>query len=212
MSSEAAAPRGQLIVVSSPSGAGKSTLCKRLRAEFDDLGFSISYTTRPPREGELDGREYHFVDSDHFQAMAAGDEFAEYAMVHHNMYGTEAATVERALSSGQDLIFDIDFQGGRSLRRRFGDDVVLVFILPPSLEELERRLRTRATDAQEVIEKRLKVALSEMEHYAEYDYVIVNDDLDTAYDALRGIYVACRHKRERTGHLARALLSGGEPV
>jgi guanylate kinase len=129
------------------------------------------------------------------------------------MYGTEAVRVEDALAGGEDLIFDIDFQGGRSLRRRFGEqDVVLIFILPPSLEELERRLRSRATDAQDVIESRLKVALSEMEHYDEYDYVIVNDDLETAYDALRGIYVASRHRRERTGHLARALLEGGKSV
>lgn len=212
MSNEQSAVRGQLIVVSSPSGAGKSTLCTRLRSEFDDLGFSISYTTRAPRKGEVDGREYHFVDADVFQAMTARDEFAESALVHNNNYGTEAATVEKALAGGQDLLFDIDFQGGRALKARFKQDVVLVFILPPSLEELERRLRSRATDAQDVIEKRLKVALSEMRHYDEYDYVIVNDDLETAYDALRAIYVARRHRCERTGHYARALLGDGLPT
>lgn len=200
-------PRGQLLVVSSPSGAGKSTLCKRLRAEFDDLGFSVSFTTRAPRPGETDGVEYHFRSATTFQEMIGRDEFAEYAMVHGNMYGTSAETVEAALSEGRDLIFDIDFQGGRALRRRFGPDVVLVFILPPSLQELERRLRSRATDANEVIERRLKVALSEMEHYAEYDYVIVNDDLDKAYDALRGIYLACRHRIARTRILAERMLA-----
>jgi guanylate kinase len=210
MSSDTQPGRGQLLVVSSPSGAGKSTLCKRLRQEFADLDFSVSFTTRAPRTGEVDGREYHFIDQDRFQEMIARDEFAEYALVHGNMYGTSAETVETALDSGRDLIFDIDFQGGRSLQRRFADDVVLIFILPPSLSELERRLRSRATDSDEVIEKRLKVARSEMEHYDLYDYVIVNDDLDKAYDALRGIYVACRHRRERTGHLAEALLRGQE--
>ena len=200
--------RGLLLVVSSPSGAGKTTLCNRLRDEFKLLEFSVSHTTRPPRPGETNGVEYTFTAKEEFQEMVSRDEFAEYAMVHGNMYGTGAAAVESALAAGRDLIFDIDFQGGRALRRRFGSDVVLVFILPPSLAELERRLRTRATDAQEVIERRLKVALSEMEHYDAYDYVIVNDDLETAYDALRGIYLAGRHRLERTGHLARALLDG----
>jgi guanylate kinase len=206
MSSEG---RGQLLVVSSPSGAGKSTLCRRLREEFEDLAFSISYTTRAPRPGETDGVEYHFVDVGAFQKMVARDEFAEHALVHGNMYGTSAATVEAVLASGRDLIFDIDFQGGRQLRARFGEDVVLVFILPPSLEELERRLRSRATDAADVIARRLEVARSEMEHYSEYDYLIVNDDLDPAYDALRGIYLACRHRTPRQRARAEQLLSVG---
>jgi guanylate kinase len=210
MSSER--PRGVLLVVSSPSGAGKTTLCKRLRAEFPGLGFSVSYTTRPPRPGETDGVEYHFVDHQRFQEMAANDEFAEYAMVHGNMYGTAAQQVSDALDRGRDLLFDIDFQGGRQLRNRFPGEVVLVFILPPSLRELERRLRQRATDADEVIAQRLKVARSELAHYDEYDYLIVNDHLDHAYDALRAIYVAALHRRQRRAAQAQALLEGQEEL
>lgn len=204
--------RGLLLVVSSPSGAGKTTLCNRLRQEFPKLGFSVSYTTRPPRPGETDGVEYHFVSATRFQEMAAVDEFAEYAMVHGNMYGTAARQVAGALEQGRDLLFDIDFQGGRQLRNRFRDEVVLVFILPPSLRELERRLRRRATDADEVIAQRLKVARSELAHYDEYDYLIVNDDFDKAYDALRAVYVAALHRRERLAAVAEQLLEGQEEL
>ncbi|TPV97134.1 MAG: guanylate kinase [Myxococcales bacterium FL481] len=199
-------PRGQLLVVSSPSGAGKTTLCNRLRGEFPELGFSISYTTRPPRPTERDGEDYHFVSRERFSEMVAADEFAEYAVVHDNMYGSSAAAVRGALDAGHDLLFDVDFQGGRQLRARFGQDVVLVFILPPSLEELERRLRSRATDEPGAIARRLRVATSELGHYDEYDYVIVNDALDTAYDALRAVYVAVRHRTERQRHRAEGLL------
>jgi guanylate kinase len=204
--------RGLLLVVSSPSGAGKTTLCNRLRQEFPKLGFSVSYTTRQPRPGETDGVEYHFVSPSQFQEMAANDEFAEYAMVHGNMYGTAARQVSTALELGRDLLFDIDFQGGRQLRNRFRDEVVLVFILPPSLRELERRLRRRATDADEVIAQRLKVARSELAHYAEYDYLIVNDDFDRAYDALRAVYVAALHRRDRQSAVAQQLLEGQEEL
>ena len=204
--------RGLLLVVSSPSGAGKTTLCNRLRQEFPKLGFSVSYTTRQPRPGETDGVEYHFVSSSRFQEMAAADEFAEYAMVHGNMYGTAARQVSSFLEQGRDLLFDIDFQGGRQLRNRFRDEVELVFILPPSLRELERRLRRRATDADEVIAQRLKVARSELAHYAEYDYLIVNDDFDKAYDALRAVYVAALHRRERQSAVAEQLLEGQEEL
>jgi guanylate kinase len=204
--------RGLLLVVSSPSGAGKTTLCNRLRQEFPKLGFSVSYTTRKPRPGETDGVEYNFVSHTRFQEMAAADEFAEYAMVHGNMYGTAARQVAGALEQGRDLLFDIDFQGGRQLRNRFRDEVVLVFILPPSLRELERRLRRRATDADDVIAQRLKVARSELAHYAEYDYLIVNDDFDKAYDALRAVYVAALHRRERQAALAQQLLEGQEEL
>ncbi|MFV8756002.1 guanylate kinase [Nannocystaceae bacterium ST9] len=203
---------GSLLVVSSPSGAGKTTLCSRLRQEFPQIGFSVSYTTRKPRPGETDGVEYNFVSFERFQEMAAKDEFAEYAMVHGNMYGTAANQVEDAIVNGRDLLFDIDFQGGRQLRRRFPNEVVLVFILPPSLRELERRLRRRATDADEVIAQRLKVARSELAHYDEYDYLIVNDDLDNAYDGLRAIYVASLHGRERQAARARALIDGQEAL
>ena len=212
MSSERPRSRGVLLVVSSPSGAGKTTLCKRLRREFPQLGFSVSYTTRAPRTGETDGVEYNFIDRDRFQEMVGNDEFAEYAMVHGNMYGTSARQVSDALEGGQDLLFDIDFQGGRQLRNRFRDEVVLVFILPPSLRELERRLRQRATDADEVIQQRLKVARSELAHYDEYDYLIMNDDLDRAYDALRAIYVSALHRRQRRAAQAQALLEGQEEL
>lgn len=204
-------PRGLLLVVSSPSGAGKTTLCKRLRQEFN-IGFSVSYTTRQPRPGETEGVEYHFVSPERFQEMAAADEFAEYAMVHGNMYGTSARQVEDALSQGHDLLFDIDFQGGRQLRQRFPNEVMLVFILPPSLRELERRLRQRGTDADEVIARRLKVARSELAHYDEYDYLIVNDDFDRAYDALRAIYVAASHRRHRQSGVAQQLIEGQEEL
>ncbi len=210
MSSERS--RGLLLVVSSPSGAGKTTLCSRLRQEFPRLGFSVSYTTRSPRPGETDGVEYNFVRPELFQEMAAADEFAEYAMVHGNMYGTAARQVSVALEQGRDILFDIDFQGGRQLRNRFRDEVVLVFILPPSLRELERRLRRRATDADEVIAQRLKVARSELGHYDEYDYLIVNDDLDKAYDALRAVYVAALHRRQRQAAVAQQLLEGQEEL
>lgn len=204
--------RGLLLVVSSPSGAGKTTLCNRLREEFPRLGFSVSYTTRKPRPGETDGVEYNFVTHERFQEMAAADEFAEYAMVHGNMYGTAARQVSAALEQGHDLLFDIDFQGGRQLRNRFKDEVVLVFILPPSLRELERRLRRRATDTDEVIARRLKVARSELAHYDEYDYLIVNDDFEKAYDALRAVYVAALHRRQRQSAVAQQLLEGQEEL
>lgn len=200
--------RGVLLVVSSPSGAGKTTLCNRLRGEFSGLGFSISYTTRAPRRGEVQGRDYFFVEPRDFEQMIARDELAEYALVHGNHYGTSSAQVREALGRGRDLLFDVDFQGGRRLQQKFADDIVLVFILPPSLGELERRLRSRGTDAPEVIERRLRMAIEEIRHYRDYDYVIVNDDLDRAYDALRAVYVAERSRTVRQRRAADAVISG----
>ena len=200
--------RGLLLVVSSPSGAGKTTLCTRLRGEFEQLRFSVSYTTRAPRPGEVDGREYHFVDNAVFTEMVAADEFAEYALVHGNTYGTSATLVSEALASGVDLLFDIDYQGGRQLKAKFPGDVVLVFVLPPSLAELERRLRSRNTDALDVIERRLRVARDELKRYVEYDYIIVNDNLDRAYDLLRSVYVAETVRCARQRSAAEAVLSG----
>lgn len=204
--------RGLLLVVSSPSGAGKTTLCNRLRDEFPNLGFSVSYTTRPPRPGETDGVEYNFVTPHDFQEMIARDEFAEYASVHGNLYGTSARRVASAIEDGRDLLFDIDFQGGRQLRNKFPEDVVLVFILPPSLKELERRLRGRATDSAEVIERRVRVAREEMRHYVEYDYLVMNDQIDRAYDALRAVYLSQVHTRARQAVLAEHVLSGQEQL
>lgn len=200
--------RGLLLVVSSPSGAGKTTLCNRLRREFPALEFSVSYTTRPPRTGERHGVDYYFVAPERFAEMVTRDEFAEYALVHAHNYGTPAAAVQDALQRGRDLLFDIDFQGGRQLRQKFPGDVVLVFILPPSLGELERRLRARATDAPEVIERRLRVAREEIRHYPEYHYVIVNDDLDRAYQALRAVYLAEHQRTDRQRRAADAVCSG----
>ncbi len=211
MSSDAS-PRGVLLVVSSPSGAGKTTLCNRLREEFRRLEFSVSYTTRAPRPGETNGVEYHFVDSPDFQEMIAKDEFAEYAMVHGNMYGTAAKLVREALEDGRDLLFDIDYQGGRKLRQSFPADVVSVFILPPSIGALAERLRRRATDVPEVIDRRLRVAQEELRHYHEYDYLVMNDDLERAYDALRAIYVATQHTTARLRALADGVLSGQEEL
>jgi guanylate kinase len=181
-----------------------------LRAEFSSLGFSVSYTTRAPRPGETDGVEYHFVDNASFQEMIARDEFAEYAMVHGNMYGTSAAQVRGALAGGTDLLFDIDYQGGRQLRQKFPGDVVSVFILPPSVKELENRLQARGTDPADVIARRVRVAREEIRHYAEYDYLVMNDQLERAYDVLRAVYLAQLHTSARQRHAAQAVLTGQE--
>src|SRR5579884_2656444 len=157
---------GLLVVISSPSGAGKTTLCQRLLKEFQDtLVFSVSYTTRKMRAGERDGVDYHFVDDAAFDAMVAEDQFAEWAEVHGKRYGTSVSFVDEALSGGKDVLFDIDYQGGRQLRAKFESDALLVFILPPSLAELEKRLRRRATDEEDVIRRRLQKAHEEIEHY-----------------------------------------------
>lgn len=182
------------MIVSSPSGAGKTTLTRRLLAEHaGNLDFSVSYTTRTMRPGEVDGRDYHFVSPDRFEAMVRGHEFAEHAYVHANRYGTAQATVEAALSRGKDMIFDVDWQGGAALSARWPDDSLKIFILPPDLETLARRLRQRATDAPEIIERRLHNAIEELRHYPEYPHLIVNDDLERAYAVLRAIYLTRRY-------------------
>ncbi len=197
--------KGILLVISSPSGAGKTTLA-HLLAEQEKLEFSVSYTTRAPRAGERDGVDYKFVTEDEFSRMVDNNEFAEWAVVHGARYGTAIHTVNRALEDGKDYLFDVDWQGGAQIRRQWPEESVLVFILPPSMAELERRLRRRATDAPAAIERRLLTATRELEHFAEYDYLVVNDNLETALKELSSIYVAARCARTRRGHYGHVLL------
>jgi guanylate kinase len=186
--------RGVLVIVSSPSGAGKTTLTKRLLEEFKgQLEFSVSYTTRPMRTGEVHGRDYWFVSTDEFEAMVRDGEFAEHAFVHRNRYGTAAAPVEAALAQGRDMIFDVDWHGGAALSQRWPNDCLKIFVLPPDLEILERRLRQRATDAPHVVETRLRNAKDELTHYPEYQSLIVNDDLERAYALLRAMYLTRKY-------------------
>jgi len=203
-------PRGLLFVVSSPSGAGKTTLCRRLIDEYPDIVFSVSYTTRPQRRGEEEGIDYHFVDRPTFDQMVAREEFAEWAEVHGNAYGTTVEAVKQALEGGRHVLFDIDYQGGRQLKASFEREAVLVFVLPPSLSELERRLRQRATDESEVIERRLAKARDELGQYGIYQYLIVNDDLPRAYERLRAIYQAEQSSIDRVGYIAENLLREAE--
>lgn len=191
------ARRGLLVVLSSPSGAGKSTLTRRLLAEDDNMSMSVSATTRAPRPGEIDGTHYYFISKDKFGTMIDQGEFLEHAKVFDNYYGTPSAPVEEALANGEDVLFDIDWQGAQQLTQAAADDLVRVFILPPDMRELERRLRTRAQDSDEVIAKRMSKSESEISHWAEYDYVIVNRDIETAMDELRTIISAERMARRR---------------
>ena len=189
--------RGLMFVLSSPSGAGKTTLSRLLIERMPGLRMSVSATTRPMRPGEVDGRDYWFVDQPRFKQMVQQNELLEWATVFDNSYGTPRAPVEAALSAGQDVMFDIDWQGTQQLRERARDDLVSVFILPPSIPELERRLHTRAQDDEDVIRNRMAKAGGEMTHWAEYDYVVVNRDLDQAFGDVRAILAAERLKRER---------------
>lgn len=190
--------RGLLIILSSPSGAGKSTLAKRLMAWDPSLKFSVSATTRAPRDGEQDGREYFFRSREEFEAMVAAGEMLEHAEVFGNFYGTPKAPVEAAMAEGRDTLFDIDWQGGQQIRNSsLGKDVVSIFILPPSIAELESRLQTRAQDSAEVIAGRMAKSQAEISHWAEYDYVLVNRDLDEAEAQLKTILMAERMRRDR---------------
>lgn len=183
---------GLLLVVSSPSGAGKTTLCRRLVQAHPELRFSVSYTTRAPRPGEVDGVDYHFVSEEAFSQMVDEGAFAEWAVVHGRRYGTAISTVREALQKGQQVLFDVDYQGAERLLSQFPAEARLVFILPPSLAELEARLRGRATDAPEVIERRLRKAREELSHYRSYHYLIINDDLMRGYAELESVYLAER--------------------
>lgn len=189
--------RGLMFVLSSPSGAGKTTLSRRLLETEDNLVISVSATTRPPREGEIDGRDYHFVSLEDFGLMINRDELLEHAKVFGNYYGTPSEPVESALSEGQDVLFDIDWQGTQQLEKNAQTDLVRVFLLPPSTSELERRLRRRAQDTEEEVVRRMAKASDEMSHWAEYDYVVVNDDLDNSFRSIQAILHAERLKRQR---------------
>lgn len=197
------ARRGLMFVLSSPSGAGKTTLSERLLKTDKDIVLSISATTRPRRPGEAHGQDYYFVSEEEFFRMRDAGEFLEWANVFGNYYGTPRPLVEATLRQGKDVLFDIDWQGAQQLDEVAGEDVVKVFILPPSREELERRLRRRAQDPEEVVQKRMAKANSEMSHWAEYDYVIVNYDLDEFEALLKSILFAERLKRRRQIGLAK---------
>ena len=189
--------RGLMLLISSPSGAGKTSLSRRLVADHADLELSVSATTRGPRPGEENGREYHFVDRQGFDEMIAADDFLEWANVHEHRYGSPRAPVMAALEAGNDVLFDIDWQGAGQIAQRAPADVVRVFILPPSMAELSRRLHARAQDAEDVIQRRLGRAYDEIAQWGAYDYVIVNEDYDRAYAELAHIYHAERLKRSR---------------
>jgi guanylate kinase len=189
--------RGLMLVLSSPSGAGKTTISRALLAEGTGLSLSVSATTRPPRPGEREGVDYRFVTADRFAAMVADGAFLEWAEVFGNRYGTPRAPVEAALAQGQDVLFDIDWQGTQQLKARAREDVVSVFILPPSLAVLRHRLESRAQDVPQVIAARMARAEAEISHWAEYDYVLVNDDLDQCLADVRTILRAERLRRDR---------------
>ena len=189
--------RGLLIVLSSPSGAGKSTISRMLLDADDDVTMSISATTRPMRPGEVHGVDYYFVEDAEFDQMIASGQFVEWAHVFGYRYGTPKAPVKQALRRGADILFDIDWQGARQLEPDFGEHLVTIFLLPPTMAELEERLRNRATDTEDVIANRMRRAADEIDHWAEYEYVLVNRDMDACLGQVRAIVTAERSKRVR---------------
>lgn len=189
--------RGLLLVLSSPSGAGKSTIAKALLESDGELTMSVSATTREPRPGEVDGEHYFFLTNERFQEMVAGNEFLEHATVFGNAYGTPKAPVEAALEAGRDVLFDVDWQGAQEIQEYAEDDLVSVFVLPPSLVELERRLFARAQDSEDVVRGRMDKATAEMSHWDAYQYVIVNHDIDVSVATVRAILTSERLKRRR---------------
>ncbi|ESW61269.1 MAG: guanylate kinase [Rhodobacter sp. CACIA14H1] len=197
------ARKGLLLILSSPSGAGKSTLTRMLMAWDATMRFSVSATTRPPRPGEQDGREYYFRSRTQFEDMVATGQMLEHAEVFGNLYGTPRGPVEDNMRDGCDTVFDIDWQGGQQIRNSaLGRDVVSIFVLPPSIAELDRRLRSRGQDSDEVIAGRMAKSRDEISHWAEYDYVLVNENLDTTFDRLKTILTAERLRRDRQPGLA----------
>lgn len=194
---ETIARRGLMLVLSSPSGAGKTTIARRVIEEDSGITPSISHTTRPKRKGEADGKDYHFIDKDDFARMRDDNAFLEWAVVFDNYYGTTRAPVEQALREGRDVLFDVDWQGADALRKAAEDDVVSVFILPPSAEALEERLRTRAEDSADVVSRRMRGASNEIQHWDDYNYVVVNFDVDRSVEAVHAILAAERARRDR---------------
>ncbi len=195
-----------LLIVSSPSGAGKTTLCHKLLDQFTDVRFSVSHTTRPPRPNEVDGKDYHFVAEETFDRMVEDELFIEWAHVHGNRYGTSHSEIRSAFTQGFDLIFDVDYQGANQIMAQYSN-AIGVFVLPPSIDELKRRLSSRGTETPASLDRRFKAALDEIAHHEEFDYLLVNDEVEDAYDQLRAILLAERMRKERTVHLAKKLLS-----
>jgi guanylate kinase len=203
--------RGLMLVLSSPSGAGKSTISREILARDNNITMSVSATTRPKRPGEVAGKDYYFVDKTEFNMMVNRQEFLEYAKVFDNYYGTPAQPVMDALAAGKDVLFDIDWQGTQQVVEQARDDLVSVFILPPSTAELERRLKKRAQDPPDVVARRMAKAADEMSHYAEYDYIIVNQDIEESVDQALSILKAERLRRERMeglGEFVKGLRTG----
>ena len=194
--------RGLMLVLSSPSGAGKTTISRKLLEQEPDLQMSVSVTTRPMRKGEVEGKDYYFITRDRFAEMVEKDELLEHATVFDNSYGTPAAPVDDALRQGKDVLFDVDWQGAQQMRTRRRSDIASVFILPPSTEELGRRLTSRGTDSAEVVANRMAKAANEISHYGEYDYVVINDDVESCLAEVRAILHAERVKGDRQPGLA----------
>ncbi len=195
--------RGLLIILSSPSGAGKSTLSRRVLEDDPEVVFSVSATTRPPRPGEIDGTDYFFKSRDEFEALVNSGGMLEHAEVFGNYYGTPLDPVVRSIESGRDVLFDVDWQGGQQIRNSaLKESVVSIFILPPSIASLEERLKKRGQDSDEVVQSRMSQSRSEISHWAEYDYVLINDDLDRAEEELRSILIAERLRRDRRPDLS----------
>jgi len=191
------ARKGLMLVLSSPSGAGKTTIARKLLEEDKDIEISVSHTTRKKRKGERDGKDYHFVNHDAFTRMRDQGEFLEWAVVFDNYYGTTRKPVEQALAEGRDVLFDVDWQGAASLRAKAKDDVVTVFILPPTAADLEQRINVRALDPPEIVRRRMLGASNEIQHWTEYDYVVVNYDIGRSVAAIRAILAAERLRRTR---------------
>jgi guanylate kinase len=191
-----------MLVLSSPSGAGKTTLSRKLLEDDADISLSVSVTTRPARRGEIDGRDYHFINEARFQEMVRRGELLEWAKVFDYYYGTPKQPVDNVLAQGRDVLFDIDWQGTQQLREKAASDLVSIFVLPPSIPDLERRLQTRAQDSADVIHARMAKAADEMSHWAEYDYVVINNEIEIAFAELRAILAAERLKRERQSGLS----------